>query len=153
MKHVHAEAGKNIKSVVVYKEWTKNIMTIDIEQLSEKELIDLNHRIIQRLNFLEAVQANSEMVKFSIGEKVSFKPSGKERQVGILVKYNKKTVTVLTDKGARWNISPEFLMKVVNVCLDERKEREKIMIQNKLPDRDITREISFDIKKETDRKG
>jgi hypothetical protein len=86
-------------------------MEIDIEQLSEKELIDLNHRIIQRLRFLEAARANSEMIKFSVGDKVTFKPSGDKQQTGVLVKYNKKTVTVLTDQGVRWNVSPNLLTK------------------------------------------
>jgi len=27
------------------------------------------------------------------------------------VKYNKKTVTVITDEGQRWNVSPSFLRK------------------------------------------
>ena len=31
---------------------------------------------------------------------------------GILVKYNKKTVSVLTDSGERWNVSPHFLSKI-----------------------------------------
>jgi len=86
-------------------------MGIDIEQLSEKELIDLNRRIIQRLKFLEAARANSEMIKFSVGDKVTFRPSGYEQQTGVLVKYNKKTVTVVTDQGERWNVSPTLLTK------------------------------------------
>jgi hypothetical protein len=28
-----------------------------------------------------------------------------------LVKYNQKTVTVITDDGQRWNVSPSFLSK------------------------------------------
>ena len=27
------------------------------------------------------------------------------------MKYNKKTVTVITDDGQRWNVSPSFLSK------------------------------------------
>ncbi|MCD4779687.1 MAG: hypothetical protein K8S27_03950 [Candidatus Omnitrophica bacterium] len=86
-------------------------MKIDIEQLNKKELIDLNRRIIQRLKFLEAARANSEMMKFSVGDKVIFQPSGDEHQTGVLVKYNKKTVTVITDQGERWNVSPDLLTK------------------------------------------
>jgi len=32
--------------------------------------------------------------------------------LGTLVKYNRKTVTVLTDEGQRWNISPHLLSLV-----------------------------------------
>lgn len=86
-------------------------MSIDIEQLSEKELIDLNHRIIQRLKFLEDARANGEMMKFSVGDKVIFHPSGHEQKTGVLVKYNKKTVTVITDQGEHWNVAPSLLTK------------------------------------------
>lgn len=87
-------------------------MKINIDNLSEKELIDLNHRIVERLKFLESMHAHKEMMQFSIGDQVSFEPSGRERQIGTLVKYNKKTVTVITQSGQRWNVSPHLLSLV-----------------------------------------
>jgi len=87
-------------------------MKIDIDKLTEEELVDLNHRIIQRLKFLESMYSHSEMLKFSIGEKVSFDPPGRGRQVGTLVKYNKKSVTIITESGQRWNVAPDFISKV-----------------------------------------
>jgi len=30
----------------------------------------------------------------------------------MLTRYNKKTVTVITDDGRQWNVSPSFLSKV-----------------------------------------
>ena len=87
-------------------------MKIDIDNLSEKELIDLNHRIVERLKFLESMRAHAEMMEFSVGEKVGFHPSGREKVVGVLVKYNKKTVTVLTEEGQKWNVSPHLLTKI-----------------------------------------
>lgn len=88
-------------------------MKIDIDTLSEKELIDLNHRIVERLKFLESMRAHAEMLEFSVGEKVCFQSSGHGEVVGILVKYNKKTVTVLTEDGQKWNVSPHFLGKII----------------------------------------
>jgi len=32
-----------------------------------------------------------------------------------LVKYNKKTVSVITESGQKWNVSPHLLRKVKNV--------------------------------------
>jgi hypothetical protein len=32
----------------------------------------------------------------------------------VLMKYNKKTVTVVTEQGQRWNVSPFLLSKVVD---------------------------------------
>jgi len=40
------------------------------------ELIDLNHRIVERLRFLSQMRAHSEMLDFKIGERVTFHPEG-----------------------------------------------------------------------------
>lgn len=90
-------------------------MTIDIDKLTEDQLIELNHRIVERLKFLESMHTHNEMMQFSPGEKVSFEPPGRDRQIGTLVKFNKKTVTVMTASGQRWNISPHLLSKVKDV--------------------------------------
>ena len=47
-------------------------MKIDIDKLSEAELIDLNHRIVERLRFLSQMRAHSEMLDLRIGERVTF---------------------------------------------------------------------------------
>jgi len=87
-------------------------MRIDIDKLTEKKLIDLNHRIVERLKFIESMKAHADMLEFSVGEKVCFYPPGGSEVVGALVKYNKKTVTVLTEDGQKWNVSPHLLQKV-----------------------------------------
>ena len=87
-------------------------MKIDIDRLTEAELIDLNHRIIARLRFLHQMRAHSEMLEFKIGDRVAFQPPGQGRVEGMLTRYNKKTVTVITDDGRQWNVSPSFLRKV-----------------------------------------
>lgn len=86
-------------------------MKIDIDKLTKKELVDLNHRIVERLKFLRSMHDHADMMKFSIGEKVCFNPHGRGDQVGVLAKYNKKTVTIITDTGERWNVSPSLLTK------------------------------------------
>ena len=90
-------------------------MTINIDQLSEQELIDLNHRIVERLRFLESMHTHKEMMQFSPGEQVSFESSGRVRQIGTIIKYNKKTVTIITESGQKWNVSPHLLSKVKDV--------------------------------------
>ena len=87
-------------------------MKIDIESLTEQELIELNHKIVERLKFLESTRAHNEMMTFNIGETVSFSPPGRGELTGILVKYNQKTVTVLTEDGQKWNVSPHLLARV-----------------------------------------
>ena len=87
-------------------------MKIDIEKLSEQELIDLNHRIVERLRFLNQMRAHSRMLEFKIGDRVTFHPEGHPTLFGIVTRYNKKTVTVITDTGQHWNVFPGFLRKV-----------------------------------------
>jgi hypothetical protein len=84
-------------------------MKIDIDRLSEAELIDLNNRIVERLRFIQSAKAHAEMMEFRIGERVSFEPPGRGKLIGTLVKYNRKTVTVVTSDGQKWNVSPHFL--------------------------------------------
>lgn len=84
-------------------------MPIDIDQLSESELIDLNHRIVARLRFLHEVGAHTSMLEFRIGERVRFHPDGRPPVAGVITRYNKKTVSILTDEGQRWNVAPQLL--------------------------------------------
>src|SRR6266540_3431483 len=87
-------------------------MEIDIDKLTEAELVDLNNRIVERLRFLSHMRAHAEMLEFRIGDRVSFQPQGRAPLVGMLTRYNRKTVTVITDDGQHWNVSPQFLCKV-----------------------------------------
>jgi hypothetical protein len=89
----------------------EEVVNIDIDQFTEAELIELHHRIVERLRFLEQMRAHGTMLAFSIGERVTFTPEGRPPITGMLVKYNKKTVTVITKEGQRWNVSPSFLGK------------------------------------------
>jgi hypothetical protein len=85
---------------------------IDIDKLTEAELLDLNHRIVARLRLLNQMRAHVGMLEFRIGDRVGFEPPGRGWVEGMLTRYNKKTVTVITDEGRQWNVSPDFLSKV-----------------------------------------
>ncbi len=88
-------------------------MTIDIDRLTEAELVDLNHRIVERLRFLRQMRAHATMLDFRIGDRVTFQPPGEGEVSGMLTRYNKKTVTVITDDGRHWNVSPHLIRKQV----------------------------------------
>ena len=88
-------------------------MTVDIDLLTEAELIDLNHRIVARLQFLRQLAAHATMLEFRIGERVSFHPDGRAPVAGMITRYNKKTVSIVTDDGQRWNVAPSFLQRVM----------------------------------------
>ena len=87
------------------------IMKIDIDKLTEAELIDLNHRIVERLRFLNQMRAHAQMLEFKIGDRVSFQPEGRPVVVGMLTRYNRKTVTVITESGEHWNVAPRLLRR------------------------------------------
>ena len=104
-------------------------MPVDIDGLSLEELMQLNHRVVERIKMLQAMQAHVDMMAFNLGARVSF-DSQYGRQLGTLVKYNRKTVTVVTESGQRWNISPHLLSAV--------KDAGDIAVQPKVPEKKKT---------------
>src|SRR5438445_13857232 len=86
-------------------------MKVDINQLTEAELVDLNRRIVERLRMLHQMHAHVRMLEFHIGERVCFQGDQQKLIEGTLVRYNKKSVTVVTDEGGRWTVSPSLLRK------------------------------------------
>ena len=51
------------------------------------------------------------MLELNIGERVSFQPEGHGVLHGIIVKYNRKSVTITAETGQQWNVSPSHLRK------------------------------------------
>ena len=47
---------------------------INIDSLSEEELIELNHKIVARLRILGQMRSHTELLDFHIGEKVKSQP-------------------------------------------------------------------------------
>jgi hypothetical protein len=87
-------------------------MQIDIDKLDEPQLRALNRRIVERLRFLQQMRAHAAMLTLSIGERVTFIEHGGEEVRGRVVRYNRKTVTVLCDDGMQWRVSPGMLCKM-----------------------------------------
>jgi len=95
-------------------------MSIDIDDLSYDELLDLNDRILARLKHLDAADTLNAMMKLNLGTKVCFDSGKHGMQVGTLIKFNQKTVTVLTDDGRRrWKVSPQMLSPVIEEAGDK----------------------------------
>ena len=82
----------------------------DIDNLSLKELLDLNHRICERIRKLSDKKMLDVMQNFHVGEQVNFKSEG-NMVTGTVIKINKKTISVKTQEGY-WNIAPQFLTKI-----------------------------------------
>ena len=106
-------------------------MKIDIDNLTEQELIDLNHKIVERLRFLNQMRAHTSMLEFRIGDRVSFQPEGRSVLFGMLTRYNRKTVTVITEGGQRWNVAPALLRRVVDVKSGEGHDPNVIHLHKK----------------------
>lgn len=94
-------------------------MNVDIDKLSETELIDLNHRIVARLRFLNQMRAHSQMLDFRIGDRVTFQPEGRAALFGIVTRYNRKSVTVITEGGEHWTVAPGLLRKSTTAHSEE----------------------------------
>ena len=67
-------------------------MPIDIDRLTEAELIDFNNRVVALVKFLirSCQPARRGYAQFSIGERVSFQSDGQPLLTGIIAKYNRK---------------------------------------------------------------
>lgn len=87
-------------------------MIIDIDKLTESELIDLNNRVVERLRFMQHARAHATMLRFSIGDRVTFEPDMRGPVFAVIVRYNKKSVSVLADDGQRWTVAPGLLRPV-----------------------------------------
>ena len=85
-------------------------MPIDIEKFSLEELIDLNKRVVRRIEYLHSLKTRAHLDKFEVGDKVTFQSDGRTVE-GIVTRVNRKTLSVRT-KDTRWNIHPKFVTKV-----------------------------------------
>jgi len=76
---------------------------------------------------LSQMRAHAEMLEFKVGDRVTFQPEGRPPLTGTLMRYNRKTVTVITDDGGHWNVSPTFLQRV------ERSNHTSVGQENVIP--------------------
>ena len=65
---------------------------INVDQFTDAELIDLSHRIVERLKFLQHMRAHGAMMNFSSGQRVVFDLPGQPQVMDVLVKYNRMSV-------------------------------------------------------------
>jgi hypothetical protein len=89
-------------------------VSINIDHLTEEQLLDLNIRVVERLKMLSHMKAHAQMLEFRIGQRVTFRTQDGVDQFGLITKYNRKSVTVLTESGHQWNISPGYLSAAPN---------------------------------------
>ncbi|SFM68569.1 hypothetical protein SAMN05421721_12313 [Ectothiorhodospira mobilis] len=61
------------------------------------------------------MHAHRAMMRFDVGARVSFASRRDGRLTGTLVKFNRKTVTVITEDNRQWRVPPEILSPIQNV--------------------------------------
>ncbi len=82
----------------------------DIEKLSLEELLELNRRVVRRIDYLHNLKTRAHLDRFEPGDKVSFQSDGHAVQ-GLVVRVNSKTLSIRT-KDTHWNIHPRFVTKL-----------------------------------------
>jgi hypothetical protein len=93
-------------------------MLIDLTTFSEDELLDLNRRIVERLQLIRSAKHLSQLAHFSVGMMVEFEAPDDGRMLrGTVVRLNQRTATIVTTAG-RWRVSPSLLRPVAAVSPD-----------------------------------
>lgn len=95
-------------------------MSINIDTLSREELVELNDRVIERLKYLDTVHAQQAMMTLNIGSQVSFDSPRHGRVFGTVIKFNRKTVVVLTEDRVQWRIPPDILTPIKDATPKQR---------------------------------
>jgi len=78
--------------------------------LSMDELVDLNKRVISRMKELNSQTQAKAALKFRMGDIVSFVKSDDDvKEVGLILSIRKTKITILTENGKQWTVSPALL--------------------------------------------
>ncbi|WFS25446.1 hypothetical protein [Rhizobium rhododendri] len=92
---------------------------IDIHTLDEAELLALNERIVERLHLLHRQKTDQALRQIKIGSAVMFEATDGKTITGIVIRRNRKTVTIHTDDEKHWNVSPTLVRLIGRHALDE----------------------------------
>lgn len=85
-----------------------------IEDMTVDELLALNQRICERIDELHARRDLEAMRQLQVGNAVSFE-SKEGRMFGLIIKINRKTVSILSEDKRQWKVSPGLLTVVKDV--------------------------------------
>lgn len=81
-----------------------------IDALSREDLTLLNKHIVERSKSLDNTSHAEAIAQFTLGDLVSFIDKQGTNRQAIVIRKNKKTVSLRTiDDDERWNVSPELL--------------------------------------------
>ena len=99
--HEREESGSNAANL-------PRVLSV-LDLLTEEELIQLNHMLVQRLRLMQQIRAHGQMMKLHIGQRVRFKSSRGELIQGTITRHNQKSVSLVTPEGEHWRVSPALI--------------------------------------------
>ena len=82
-----------------------------LNRLSEEDLRLLNSMVVERLKLYHKVRDLKGLAKFNLMDRVYFTHEAKQI-TGRVMKLNRRSITIRTDDGKQWNVSPAFLTRV-----------------------------------------
>lgn len=85
-----------------------------LDTLNEEQLELLYDKVWERLQFLRRKEDLHELSHFSVGDKVAFDCRG-QLLAGIIIRINQRTVTLRTESGRQWRVSPHCLSPIVEL--------------------------------------
>lgn len=85
-----------------------------IDDMTIEQLLELNHIICERIDYLRAKQDQNVLAQIHIGNQVSFK-TNEGTIFGVVIKKNRKTVVVLSEDKRRWKLPPGMLTLVKDI--------------------------------------
>ena len=85
-----------------------------IDDMTIEQLLELNHIICERIDYLRAKQDQNVLAQIHIGNQVSFK-TNEGTIFGVVIKKNRKTVVVLSEDKRRWKSPPGMLTLVKDI--------------------------------------
>ena len=82
-------------------------------KMNEEQLRGLNRKVIERLKLIGRAKSAVSMKDFNLMDQVYFDNNG-TRIVGTIVRLNPRSISVRTDDGHHWRISPNLLAKIID---------------------------------------
>lgn len=83
-------------------------MSIDLTKYTETELVELNRRIVDRLQLVRSARHLTELSRFSVGTVVEFAADDGRLIRGAISRLDRQTATIVSTAGS-WRVSPSLL--------------------------------------------
>jgi len=84
-------------------------MSVNIENLTVQELIELNGQIINRIKELRKQEQARAASQFRLGDVVSFTHKDNQKIIGFILSVRKTKISILTEENEQWTVSPGLL--------------------------------------------